>query len=134
MKNKPLKWWGLVAGRYPALSHVALKVFSIPATSAASERNWSAFGFIHSKLRNRLSNEQVEKIVYIYWNLRILREMKQSSLLIHESKKDAQNMDKGKEVDQSDMNMEFEIEEDEESILFDYVEEDFDNGELSSSL
>ncbi|CAG8856514.1 30048_t:CDS:2, partial [Gigaspora margarita] len=53
----------------------ALKLLSIPATSASSERNWSSFNFVHSKLRNRLHNPRVKKIVYIYWNLRILRSL-----------------------------------------------------------
>ena len=59
--------------RYPILSDVAIRVLSTPATSAASERNWSTFGFIYSKLRNRLHEKRVEKIVYLFWNLRILR-------------------------------------------------------------
>ena len=41
----------------------------------ASERNWSTYKFIHSKLRNRLVNDCAEKLVYIYWNIRILREL-----------------------------------------------------------
>jgi hypothetical protein len=32
-------------------------------TSAASERNFSTFGFIHSKLRNSLAAEKVIKLV-----------------------------------------------------------------------
>ena len=58
--------------RYLILSDVAIRVLSIPAISAASERNWSTFGFIHLKLRNRLHKKRVEKIVYLHWNLRIL--------------------------------------------------------------
>jgi hypothetical protein len=39
------------------------------ALSAASEQNFSTFGFIHSKLRNSLSPEEaVEKRVYIRTN------------------------------------------------------------------
>jgi hypothetical protein len=68
-------------GRYPTLSNVAIRVLSIPATSAASERNWSTFGFIHSKLRNRLHEERVEKIVYLFWNLRILRAIEKPTIL-----------------------------------------------------
>ena len=67
--QKPVNWWNLMSGRYPILSSVAIRILSIPATSAASERNWSTFGFIHSKLRNRLHEERVEKIVYLFWNL-----------------------------------------------------------------
>ena len=41
----------------------------IASTTGAAERNWSAFGHIHNKKRNQLLNEQVNKLVYIYWNL-----------------------------------------------------------------
>ena len=34
------------------------------------ERTFSAFGLIHSKLRNRLSNERVMKLVRVYCHLR----------------------------------------------------------------
>ena len=40
-------------------------------TTGAAERNWLAFGYIHSKNRNSLLNDRVNKLVYIYWNLRI---------------------------------------------------------------
>ncbi len=79
MTTKPINWWKLVARRYPVLSNIALKVLSIPATSAASERNWSAFGFIHNKLRNRMLNQRVEKCVYLYWNMKILRKIKEKT-------------------------------------------------------
>ncbi|CAG8632552.1 17357_t:CDS:2 [Dentiscutata erythropus] len=55
-----------------AKNQVAYKVLLIPATSAASEHNWSVYGFIHSKLHNRMLTQKAEKLVYIYWNTRIL--------------------------------------------------------------
>ncbi|CAB4422917.1 unnamed protein product [Rhizophagus irregularis] len=75
IKNKPINWWHLLEKRYPLLSSIALTLLSIPVTSAASERNWPAYKFIHSKLRNRLINDHAEKLVYIYWNLQILRKL-----------------------------------------------------------
>jgi hypothetical protein len=36
--------------------------------AAASERNFSTFGFVHSKLRNCLGPEKVKKLVYIKTN------------------------------------------------------------------
>jgi hypothetical protein len=33
-------------------------------SSAASERNFSTFGFIHSKMRNSLAAEKVQKLVF----------------------------------------------------------------------
>jgi hypothetical protein len=42
--------------------------FTMATSSAASERNFSTFGFIHSKLRNFLSNGKVEKLVFMKQN------------------------------------------------------------------
>jgi hAT family C-terminal dimerisation region len=39
-------------------------------SSASSERNFSTFGFVHSKLRNSLGPEKVKKLVYIKTNSR----------------------------------------------------------------
>ena len=39
------------------------------SSSAASERNFSTMGFIHSKLRNSLRPKTVEKLVYIKCNV-----------------------------------------------------------------
>ena len=63
-----LQFWQSDASYWPNLQKIALKVFSMPRSSAASERNFSTFGFIHSKLRNRLSEEKLEKLVYIKFN------------------------------------------------------------------
>jgi hypothetical protein len=38
------------------------------ASSAASERNFSTHGFVHSKLCNCVSEDAVEKLVYIKTN------------------------------------------------------------------
>jgi hypothetical protein len=38
-------------------------------SSAASERNFSTIGFIHSKLRNSLSAKTIEKLVFIESNM-----------------------------------------------------------------
>ena len=67
----------MVARRYQILSAIARQVLSIPSTSAASEQNWSSFGFIHSKLCNQLDNSKVKKCVYLYWNMKILKQIYQ---------------------------------------------------------
>jgi hypothetical protein len=54
-----LQWWK---------SELALRVFSMAASAAASERNFSTFGFVHSKLCNRLAPEKVKKLAYIKTN------------------------------------------------------------------
>ncbi|KAI2489092.1 hypothetical protein MHU86_25506 [Fragilaria crotonensis] len=64
----PLKFWLSHGDSLPSLQQLAKQVFSMVASSAASERNFSAFAHVHTKLRNRLSDDVVEKLVYIRTN------------------------------------------------------------------
>ena len=50
------------------LSELAQDLLSINPSSGATERNWSTFGYIHSKSRNRLRNDLVEKLVHLCSN------------------------------------------------------------------
>ena len=63
-------WWKGLCGS-EALAPVASIILQIPPTSAASERNWSLFGNTHTKVRKRLTNARVEKLVAIRANLRL---------------------------------------------------------------
>lgn len=67
-----LAWWILHDDQFPMLSVVATQVFSCVTSSAASERNFSAFGFINNKLRNKLNEKTTVKLVYVYANGREL--------------------------------------------------------------
>ena len=64
----PLKFWLSEGDSFPSLQQLAKRVFSMVALSAASERNFSAFAFVQTKLRNRLSEAAVEKLVYVRTN------------------------------------------------------------------
>ncbi|KAI3661953.1 hypothetical protein MP638_005994 [Amoeboaphelidium occidentale] len=67
------EYWSIYGkNKYPRLFRIAQRVFNVPTSSAASERIWKAFSFIHSKRRNRLKNETVEKLTYIYINSALL--------------------------------------------------------------
>jgi hypothetical protein len=68
-KKSPLQWWMIEGRRFPLLQMIAVKVFSMTTSSAASERNFSTMGFIHTKLCNRLSPGTFEKLVFIRSNL-----------------------------------------------------------------
>ena len=63
-----LQWWLADSTDWPLLSNLALRVFSMAASSASSERDFSTFGFVHSKLCNRLDPDKVKKLVYIKSN------------------------------------------------------------------
>ena len=64
----PLKFWLSNGDGYPFLQQLAKQVFSMVASSAASERNFSAFAHIQPKLRNRLGVGVLEKLVYVRTN------------------------------------------------------------------
>ena len=63
-----LQYWQSDGTHYPSLQHLAIKVFSMPAASAASEQCFSTFGYIHSKLWNSLGPDKLKKLVYIKIN------------------------------------------------------------------
>jgi predicted MPP superfamily phosphohydrolase len=61
-------FWGSYLQDWSLLAHLALKIFSVASSSAASERNFFTIAFIHSKLRNCLGRDTVEKLVYAKTN------------------------------------------------------------------
>ena len=69
---KPISWWEKYGREEPHLQRIALRVLSQDCSSSASERNWSAWGLVQTKRRNRLSFSQMKKILYVQTNLRIL--------------------------------------------------------------
>ena len=63
-----LSFWLTDGPEWPLLQDLALRVFTMATSTAASERCFSTFGLIHSKLRNCLSESSVKKLVYIRTN------------------------------------------------------------------
>ena len=90
----PSIWWSVLQTETPILGAIASKLMSIPASSAAAERNWSHFGFIHNLKRNRLTNERIFKLVSVYSYYKTLRKPKISQ---QETEIDMQN-----EIDEED--------------------------------
>jgi hAT family C-terminal dimerisation region len=83
MKLSALEWWTMnfSEGEGQSLRSLALRILTIPASSAASERNWSSFGYILDNKRNRLTPERATKLVYLYSNLRLISHGKRTKLL-----------------------------------------------------
>lgn len=50
----PLLWWRQLRGTC-VLADIAIKILGAPITSAATERTFSTFSWIHNKKRNRLT-------------------------------------------------------------------------------
>jgi hypothetical protein len=55
--------------QFPYLNKAAVRLLSMHASTAAAERNWSAWGRVYTSLRNRLSLETAEKMVYVKANM-----------------------------------------------------------------
>ena len=50
---------------------LALKVVLLPCSASACEHSWSIEGWIHSKRRNRLGQDLVERLVRTHTNLQL---------------------------------------------------------------
>jgi len=66
-----LNWWNAFCSEIE-LSKIAIKILSLPATSAAVERTFSSYKDVHSLKRNRLTNERASKLVFIKHNLQVI--------------------------------------------------------------
>ena len=72
-KMPPEAWYELyVKPWWPELALVGMRVLSQVISASSCERNWSAHGHIHSKIRNRLDPATTEKLVYVYSNSKIV--------------------------------------------------------------
>jgi len=72
-RMSPVAWWTSVANCKckvsPPLISTALKLFHLPSSSTATERVFSNFGLVQSKLRNQLGLEKAAKLVICYRQL-----------------------------------------------------------------
>jgi len=98
--NNPIDWWNGLQKEVPILGNLAMKLMSIPASTASSERNWSNFGFIQNIKRNRLTNQRTFKLVSIYANLRLTNGQKLND----------DNMENNNNEEEEKQNEELEIE------------------------
>ncbi|GBG59406.1 hypothetical protein CBR_g38432 [Chara braunii] len=69
----PVRWWRFWGGRHPTLRDVAMRCLGAWTTVSPCERNWSTHDFVHMKRRNRLGVEQLEKLVFCHWNLKLVQ-------------------------------------------------------------
>ncbi|XP_077264021.1 uncharacterized protein LOC143898425 [Temnothorax americanus] len=72
--KSPQTYWFIVGKTYSLLGGLAEKLMKIPASSAQIERVFSNWSFIHSDLRNRLTAERSQKLIEIYYSLKMTDE------------------------------------------------------------
>ena len=68
--KNPLMFWKDQVTEFPILSEVARRLFSVSASSAQSERDFSSAGHTVTDIRSRLSPTKVEAIELVKWGLR----------------------------------------------------------------
>ncbi|KAJ9515946.1 hypothetical protein QJQ45_016872 [Haematococcus lacustris] len=68
----PVAWCRRYGSKLPHLQVVAQRVLSNPATSAATERLFSAFNFIYSDRRSRLLLGRMWIMSYVFFNTRVM--------------------------------------------------------------
>jgi hypothetical protein len=71
MKSDIHVWIKTFFKPWPELRWLSLKVVLLPCSSSACEHSWSIEGWIHSKRRNRLGQDLVERLVRTYTNLQL---------------------------------------------------------------
>ncbi|KAF2208311.1 hypothetical protein CERZMDRAFT_107467 [Cercospora zeae-maydis SCOH1-5] len=70
--TKAKSWWKTHFGHLE-LKPLMIKALSLRCSTGPAERNWSAFGFIHSKKRNKLTVEHAFELTFLYYNARMER-------------------------------------------------------------
>lgn len=73
--TSPHVYWFMAEKVHPNLSKLAQRLLKIPASSAGIERLFSNWSFIHSDLRNCLSAERSQKLIEIYYSLKMKYEL-----------------------------------------------------------
>ncbi|KAJ9552901.1 hypothetical protein OSB04_016946 [Centaurea solstitialis] len=71
--KSPADWWGSFGNGAPQLKKFVIRVLSLTCSATGCERNWSIFGHLHSKRRNRLEQGRLNCLVYVKYN-RALKE------------------------------------------------------------
>jgi len=65
LPSNPLNFWRDHHDKFPRLSRLARRIFSMPATSASVERQFSGAGLIIQERRTNLNPEQLDNILLI---------------------------------------------------------------------
>jgi hypothetical protein len=94
------EFWISTINRTKALGTLCNRLFSTPANSVPSERSFSAQNYIHTKTRNSLKPDRVDKLTYIYMNSRVFDARKEGNQLLtaEEEEQLEEEMDELEEV------------------------------------
>jgi hypothetical protein len=79
-KHCPLKWWREKRSVYPTLFEMARVYLAIPASSAASERVFSAAKLILDHKRRSLTPDRVSRLIFLKKNLPLFDQLKSTDV------------------------------------------------------
>ena len=65
------QWWATYGGQFSELQRLSIRILAMISGAGACERTWPAYGFVHSKKRNRLSPKRANDLVYVFTNMRL---------------------------------------------------------------
>ncbi|GLJ46567.1 hypothetical protein SUGI_0981350 [Cryptomeria japonica] len=68
---RPDLWWEDYGATTPNLQKLAIRILSQPCSASGCERNWSVFENIHTKKHNRLTQQRLNDLVYVRYNIRL---------------------------------------------------------------
>ncbi len=75
----PASWWATYCKHLPLLSSVARRVLAQPVCASAAERNWSVYGQIKTRERNRMGHAVGDKLVYCHEALHLKGKLQKAS-------------------------------------------------------
>ncbi|XP_026443024.1 uncharacterized protein LOC113342839 [Papaver somniferum] len=77
-KDQPHDWWITYGGiDVPNLQKFAIRVLSLTSSASPCERNWSTFQNLHTKKRNRITQQKLNDSVFIQYNKKLQRRYKE---------------------------------------------------------
>ena len=68
-KLPPFEWTMAYLHEWPAIQWVAMRLGGLSCSTRGCEHSWSIEGWIHSKKRNRLGQNKVQRLVRTHSNL-----------------------------------------------------------------
>jgi hypothetical protein len=74
-KLAPFEWARTYLDEWPAIQWVALRLGGLSCSASGCEHSWSTEGWVHSKKRNRLDQNKVQRLVRAHSNLLLERKL-----------------------------------------------------------
>ena len=79
LRSNILTFWEFARYGAPVISELAVRLARTPSNTVPAERSFSNLKVIHNSIRNRLSHDRVNKLLYVYMNTRVLERIEGKS-------------------------------------------------------